>query len=560
MLSIAILFLCINILKSEAISIKYIYANNLLLAENNLESNKYLTQYIDSHHSLVSSSSNNIYTSSSNNIYTSSYNNIRGHFINKNYITKKISSHDSFKSISDLYSNNLFTSQNFDYNSVYSNNIFYSQIFNSNNKPSNEPTHEPTIKPTTNPTINSTHEPTIKPTHEPTINPTHEPTIKPTTIPTINPTKKPTQKNVPILSFTSDIQLNNMNSVILSNTTIKAIIIAISKSMNVDNEYIKYVGSSIVNRRLRYINYIIKLLGFNVIVQTQISIPLQGLYEQFLNNPKILYTKLSDNLISASTSGNFTNLLIAEAIKLNSTELTNISVIGINNSPLKIIKPPEDSDYNNNNNRDFKLGIIIIIILSSLLCVLLCFKTYKYHKGEYDKFIEEKFNIIKPNKNQIDNNQIDNIELESYFNFDAIYQDFTDDEVLIYDSNKLETDEVKLIVLENAKKIILDNSHIEQKQELNLIIQDIKESVPEPEPEPVPVPVHVPEPEPVPEVIKESVPEPEVIKESVPEPEVIKENDDTHIVTNTNIENHHKNHNDIHKTNKLLLLHHKRHL
>ena len=120
---------------------------------------------------------------------------------------------------------------------------------------------------------------------------------------------------------------------ILSNSTIQSIIIATSKSMDIDIEYVKYMGSSIVNRRLRYINYIIKLLGFNVIAQTKTSIPLQGSYEQFLNNPENLYNQLSNNLIYASTSGNFTNLLIEAALELNSTELSNVTILGINNSP-----------------------------------------------------------------------------------------------------------------------------------------------------------------------------------------------------------------------------------
>ena len=86
----------------------------------------------------------------------------------------------------------------------------------------------------------------------------------------------------------------------ISNTNITAILIATSKSMNVDNEYIKYISSSVVNRRLRYINYIIKLLGFNVIAQTKVSIPLQGSYAQFLNNPENLYNKLPIHYLSCN--------------------------------------------------------------------------------------------------------------------------------------------------------------------------------------------------------------------------------------------------------------------
>ena len=111
MLSIAILLIYINIIKSEAYSIKntYDYSNKysdyfLSDTKNNLESNKYLTHYIDSHNNIHINSLNNIHSNSLsnslNNIHSNSLNNIHSNSFN-NYITIHV---DSYNIHSKYYS------------------------------------------------------------------------------------------------------------------------------------------------------------------------------------------------------------------------------------------------------------------------------------------------------------------------------------------------------------------------------------------------------------------------------------------------------------------------
>jgi hypothetical protein len=93
--------------------------------------------------------------------------------------------------------------------------------------------------------------------------------------------------------------------------------------MNISDKFVTFVSSSVLqNRKLGDI----QLLSFNLIATTKTSIPLEGKYSVFLNNPSSLFTSVSNTMMIAVSNGVFTNYLVAVSLKLNSTTTASASV------------------------------------------------------------------------------------------------------------------------------------------------------------------------------------------------------------------------------------------
>ena len=158
-----------------------------------------------------------------------------------------------------------------------------------------------------------------------TQNPTFLPTIAPTSLEglTSRPTLAP---DIPSITFTTGITLSNVQTNYLDELAQQSVIIATANSMNISDKLVTFVSSSVLQNR-KMIN--IELLSFNLFATTKTSIPLEGQYSIFLNNPTGLFTTLSNTMTAAVLNGAFTNYLILASLKLNSTATVSAAVSGI---------------------------------------------------------------------------------------------------------------------------------------------------------------------------------------------------------------------------------------
>ena len=158
-----------------------------------------------------------------------------------------------------------------------------------------------------------------------TQNPTFLPTIAPTALE--GPTSKPSLvPDIPSITFTTGLTLSNIQTNYLDEFAQQSVIIATANSMNISEKFVTFVSSSVLQNR-KMVN--IQLLSFNLFATTKTSIPLEGQYSIFLNNPSSLFTALSNTMTTAVLNGAFTNYLIAASLKLNSTATASASVSGI---------------------------------------------------------------------------------------------------------------------------------------------------------------------------------------------------------------------------------------
>ena len=199
------------------------------------------------------------------------------------------------------------------------------------------PTWAPTsLSPTIAPTSAPTYMPQI-PTQIVTVAPTWSPTsLLPTVAPTslsqtIAPTSQPIL--VPIISFTSDLTISNVQTNYLDSLAQESIVIATANSMNISADFVTFVSSS-VSKDIKISN--IRLLSFNLIATTKTSIPLQDKYSTFISNPTSLYTSLSNTMNAAVSNGVFTNYLVAASLKMNSTATVSASIASITISSVTI--------------------------------------------------------------------------------------------------------------------------------------------------------------------------------------------------------------------------------
>jgi hypothetical protein len=146
-----------------------------------------------------------------------------------------------------------------------------------------------------------------------------------TQTPTISPTPSPTS-NMPIISFTTDLTLSNVQTNYLDDLAQQSVVIATANSMNISIDFVSFVSSSVLqNRKMSSI----ELLSFNLLATTKTSIPLVGKYSVFTSDPMSLFTTLSNTMTTSVANGAFTNYLVAASLQLNSTATATASVSGI---------------------------------------------------------------------------------------------------------------------------------------------------------------------------------------------------------------------------------------
>jgi len=180
------------------------------------------------------------------------------------------------------------------------------------------------------------------------IAPTLEPTLEPTLIPYPNPKT---------IIFETTSTLSGFPTASLSDQEQTIYIVAFSASIHIDSNMVKIVKQEIANRRLTY----------NIDVTTRITYP-------YVSDPQSAYILLVQQIQGTGT--NFTSLLKSVALKMGIESFSNVSVIGIQVSPLL----NEDDEISAITPRH-QVGTMLIVIMSiSASSVVMAFFVYLYKK------------------------------------------------------------------------------------------------------------------------------------------------------------------------------------
>ena len=196
--------------------------------------------------------------------------------------------------------------------------------------------------------------PTVAPTLEPTIL-VLIPTLIPTTfIPTLIPYSNPKT-----IIFETTTTLSGFPTASLSDQEQTIYIVAFSASIHIDSEMVKIVKQEIANRRLTY----------NIDVTTRITYP-------YVSDPQTAYILLVQQIQDTGT--NFTSLLNSVALKMGIVSFSNVSVIGVQISPLL-----NDDDEISAITPQYQVGTLLIVIMTisaSSVVVALIVYLYKKHR------------------------------------------------------------------------------------------------------------------------------------------------------------------------------------
>ena len=207
----------------------------------------------------------------------------------------------------------------------------------------------------------------IASTFEPTIMPTLIPTLMPTLMPTLIPTTfVPNPKTI---LFETTATLSGFPTASLSDQEQTIYIVAFSASIHIDSDMVKIVKQEIANRRLTY----------NIDVTTRITYP-------YISDPQTAYILLVQQIQDTGT--NFTDLLKSVAIQMGIESFNNVSVIGVQVSPLL----NEDDEISAITPRHQVGTLLIVIMTISASSVVVAFFVYLYKKHRL-RFINERRTI-----------------------------------------------------------------------------------------------------------------------------------------------------------------------
>ena len=211
---------------------------------------------------------------------------------------------------------------------MYSN-IPQSYIYNSRIMNSKSPSQRPSL------TFSK------KPSKQPSIQPSNQPSIH------------PSLNLVPIMYFESGITFTGLYSDVFNDESKEAIIKSYSHSLNISENYVYWKDSYVVipNLKKRIQNYEVKVV-------LNVNISLTGLFNKFTNNPYILYSILTSNLLTSINTNVLINYLKVLLNGLNLDLLKNIAVVKVENSPMLVV--------NINNNNDVSLTPSLNIIVTDL--------------------------------------------------------------------------------------------------------------------------------------------------------------------------------------------------
>jgi hypothetical protein len=176
---------------------------------------------------------------------------------------------------------------------------------------------------------------------------------KPSSEPSIEPSSKPSLNDVTIMYFESGITFTGLYSNIFNDESKEAIIKSYANSLNISEIYVHWKDSYFVipNLKKRLQNYEVKII-------LNVNISLSGLFNKFSNNPYILYSILTSNLLTSINTNVLINYLKFLLDGLNLDLLKNIAIVKVENSPMFVV--------NINNNNDVSLTPSLNIIVTDL--------------------------------------------------------------------------------------------------------------------------------------------------------------------------------------------------
>ena len=202
----------------------------------------------------------------------------------------------------------------------------------------------------------STFVPTLAPTFAPS---TFAPsTFAPSTlVPTLAPSSLAQIKTI---TFDTTVTLNGFSQPSLNEQEQTIYIIALSKSTNIDQNYMKIIKQQIAGRRLLH----------NIEVTTQITYP----------NSQSIYQYLVQKIQASVDKGNFSHYLTMVSLQYNVSSFKNISIIGLSFSPLV-----DENKGTTTGSSDHTILIItcISIVFSIWLLAIFCITQYKKRYKNY---------------------------------------------------------------------------------------------------------------------------------------------------------------------------------
>jgi hypothetical protein len=213
---------------------------------------------------------------------------------------------------------------------------------------------------------------TLAPTFVPTfVSSTFVPTLAPATFApsTLAPatfapsTLAPsTLAQIKTITFDTTVTLIGFSQPSLNEQEQTIYIIALSKSTNIEQYYIKIIKQQIAGRRLLH----------NIEVTTQITYP-------YVSNPQSIYQYLVQKIQTSVDKGNFSSYLTMVSLQYNISSFKNISIIGLSFSPLA------DDDGTTTGSSDHTILIItcISIVFSIWLLAIFCITQWKKRYKKY---------------------------------------------------------------------------------------------------------------------------------------------------------------------------------
>ena len=180
------------------------------------------------------------------------------------------------------------------------------------------------------------------------------PTLAPSTLAPSPP------QQIKTITFDTTVTLIGFSQPSLNELEQTVYIIALSKSTNIDKNYMKIIKQQIAGRRLLH----------NIDVTTQITYP----------NSQSIYQYLVQKIQASVEKGNFSHYLTMVSLQYNVSSFKNISIIGLSFSPLV-----DESKGTITSSSDHTILIItcISIVFSIWLLAIFCITQYKKRYKNY---------------------------------------------------------------------------------------------------------------------------------------------------------------------------------
>jgi hypothetical protein len=169
-----------------------------------------------------------------------------------------------------------------------------------------------------------------------------------------------TLAKIKTITFDTTVTLTGFSQPSLNEQEQTIYIIALSKSTNIDQNYMKIIKQQIAGRRLLH----------NIDVTTQITYP----------NSQSIYQYLVQKIQASVDKGNFSHYLTMVSLQYNVSSFKNISIIGLSFSPLV-----DENKGTTTGSSDHTILIItcISIVFSIWLLAIFCITQYKKRYKNY---------------------------------------------------------------------------------------------------------------------------------------------------------------------------------